>query len=47
MNTLSFKTVKVDGLDIFYREAVDKNKPTILFVTWIPFILTHVQRFNK
>jgi pimeloyl-ACP methyl ester carboxylesterase len=36
MNTLSFKTVKVDGLDIFYREAGDKNKPTILLLHGFP-----------
>ena len=36
MNTLNFKTVKVDGLDIFYREAGDKNKPTILLLHGFP-----------
>ncbi len=36
MNTLNFKTVKVDGLDIFFREAGDKNKPTILLLHGFP-----------
>ena len=36
MNTLNFKMVKVDGLDIFYREAGDKNKPTILLLHGFP-----------
>jgi len=31
-----FKTIKVDGLDIFYREAGDKNKPTILLLHGYP-----------
>jgi pimeloyl-ACP methyl ester carboxylesterase len=36
MNTLNFKTVRVDGLDIFFREAGDKNKPTILLLHGFP-----------
>jgi len=36
MSKLSFKTVKIDGLDIFYREAGDKNKPTILLLHGFP-----------
>ncbi len=36
MNTPNFKTIKVDGLDIFYREAGDKNKPTILLLHGFP-----------
>src|SRR5688572_33244976 len=36
MNTQKFKTVKVGGLDIFYREAGDKNKPTILLLHGFP-----------
>ena len=36
MNNLNFKTAKVDGLDIFYREAGDKNKPTILLLHGFP-----------
>jgi pimeloyl-ACP methyl ester carboxylesterase len=36
MNTLNFKTVIVDGLDIFYREAGDKNKPYILLLHGFP-----------
>ncbi len=35
-NTVNFKTVKVDGLDIFYREAGDKNKPAILLLHGFP-----------
>jgi pimeloyl-ACP methyl ester carboxylesterase len=33
---LRFKTVNVDGLDIFYREAGDLAKPTILFLHGFP-----------
>jgi len=36
MNDLKFKTVKIEGLDIFYREAGDKNKPTILLLHGFP-----------
>jgi pimeloyl-ACP methyl ester carboxylesterase len=36
MNTTNFKTVKVDGLEIFYREAGNKNKPTILLLHGFP-----------
>jgi pimeloyl-ACP methyl ester carboxylesterase len=32
----TFRTIKVDGLDIFYREAGDKNKPTILLLHGFP-----------
>lgn len=31
-----FRTVKVDGLDIFYREAGDKRKPVILLLHGFP-----------
>jgi len=34
--TVTFKTVKIDGLDIFYREAGDKSKPTILLLHGFP-----------
>jgi pimeloyl-ACP methyl ester carboxylesterase len=36
MNTLKFKSIKVDGLDIFYREAGDMDKPTILLLHGFP-----------
>ena len=36
MNNQNFKTVKVDGLDIFYREAGDKNNPVILLLHGFP-----------
>lgn len=32
----TYKTVKIDGLDIFYREAGDKTKPTILLLHGFP-----------
>lgn len=34
--TVTFKTIKVDGLDIFYREAGDKSKPAILLLHGFP-----------
>jgi pimeloyl-ACP methyl ester carboxylesterase len=37
LNTqVSYNTVKIDGLDIFYREAGDKTKPTILLLHGFP-----------
>jgi pimeloyl-ACP methyl ester carboxylesterase len=36
MNTVCFKTIQVDGVTIFYREAGDKNKPTILLLHGFP-----------
>ena len=35
-NTVAYKTVKVDGLDIFYREAGDPQKPTLLLLHGFP-----------
>src|SRR5215210_3525485 len=35
MNT-HFKTIQVDGVNIFYREGGDKNKPTILLLHGFP-----------
>ncbi|OUR69265.1 hydrolase, partial [Arcobacter sp. 31_11_sub10_T18] len=31
-----FKTEKIDGLDIFYREAGSKNNPTLLLLHGFP-----------
>lgn len=36
VTSTTFKTIKVDDLDIFYREAGDKNKPTILLLHGFP-----------
>jgi pimeloyl-ACP methyl ester carboxylesterase len=36
MSKLFFKKIKVDDLEIFYREAGDKNKPTILLLHGFP-----------
>lgn len=33
---MNFKTLKVDGLDIFYREAGNKNNPVILLLHGFP-----------
>ena len=33
---ISYKTVEVNGLDIFYREAGDKNAPTLLLLHGFP-----------
>ena len=35
-NNLKFKTVNVDGVTIFYREAGDPDKPTILLLHGFP-----------
>jgi hypothetical protein len=37
-NQVLYKTVKIDGLDVFYREAGPKDAPTILPTssTWSP-----------
>ena len=34
--TVTFNTIKIDGLDIFYREAGDRSKPTILLLHGFP-----------
>lgn len=34
--TVFYKTIKVDGLEVFYREAGDAKKPTILFLHGFP-----------
>lgn len=36
MNTTNFKIVEVGGLNIFYREAGDNSKPTILMLHGFP-----------
>ena len=36
MNTLQFKTQTLDGIDIFYREAGDKSKPTLVLLHGFP-----------
>jgi pimeloyl-ACP methyl ester carboxylesterase len=36
MYSMNYKTVKINGLDIFYREAGDKNNPTILLLHGFP-----------
>ena len=33
---VTYNTVKIDGLDIFYREAGDRTKPTILLLHGFP-----------
>ncbi|WP_200831890.1 alpha/beta fold hydrolase [Aquimarina sp. AU474] len=35
-NSITYNTVEVDGLDIFYREGGSKNKPTILLLHGYP-----------
>src|SRR5687767_10855442 len=36
MNTTNYKTIKVDGLDIFYREAGDRKNPVLLLLHGFP-----------
>lgn len=36
VNTTQYKTVMVDGLEVFYREAGDPSKPTILLLHGFP-----------
>lgn len=36
LNTTMHKTIEIDGLDIFYREAGDRNNPTILLLHGFP-----------
>lgn len=35
-NAVQFKTAKIDGLNIFYREVGDKSKPTLLLLHGFP-----------
>ena len=36
MNKITYNTIKIDGQNIFYREAGDKSKPTILLLHGFP-----------
>lgn len=36
MTQTKFKTIQINGLDIFYREAGDRSNPTILFLHGFP-----------
>ncbi|MEH1767163.1 MAG: hypothetical protein V7K76_19395 [Nostoc sp.] len=36
----AFRTVSIDGLDIFYRETGSRNNPTILLLHGFPTHLT-------
>ena len=36
MNTIRYKTIRVDGLDVFYREAGNKKNPAILLLHGFP-----------
>jgi len=36
MSSINYKTIKIDGLDIFYREAGNKKNPTILLLHGFP-----------
>ena len=36
MNNVHFKTVEINGIDIFYRESGNKDKPTILLLHGFP-----------
>ena len=36
LNTTMHKTIEIDGLDLFYREAGDPNNPTILLLHGFP-----------
>ena len=49
MNTtkLSFKTVAVNGFKIFYREAGDPQKPTVLLLHGFPDFQPHVSQFDS
>ncbi len=42
--TIHYRTVDVDGLKVFYREAGDPHRPTILLVTRISDIITNVSQ---
>lgn len=33
---MKFNTVKIDGLDVFYRESGNENKPTFLLLQILP-----------
>ena len=39
---VAYRTVKIDGLDIFYREAGPKDAPTILLLARLPDLLADV-----
>ncbi len=45
--TVLHKTTKVDGLEIFYREAGPKEAPTIVLAAWIPHQLPDVSQSHS
>jgi pimeloyl-ACP methyl ester carboxylesterase len=36
MNRIAYQTISVDGFDVFYREAGDRSKPTLLLLHGFP-----------
>ena len=41
-NPVFYRTTKIDGLSIFYREAGPKDAPTLLAPAWTAFVIAHV-----
>ena len=47
MNSINYKTIKVDELDIFYREAGNKKKSGNITSSRVSFLFLYVQGFDK
>ena len=42
-----YRTIAIDGVSIFYREAGPKDGPTILLLHGLPIIFAHVRVFIR
>ena len=47
MSDQKFKTVTIEGVEIFYREAGGQKQTNHFTSSWLPLILTHVQGFDQ
>lgn len=42
LSAVHYQTVDIDGIKVFYREAGDWSKPTILLLHGFPVVVAHV-----
>lgn len=41
--SVSYKTIKVEDIAVFYREAGPKDGPTILLAAWLSLLVAYVR----
>ncbi len=46
ITTVSYHTVDIDGVKVFYREAGSKSAPKLLLLHGFPYLVSYVQRPN-